>query len=177
VEPKGHRNGHKLRPIHSARTKVRRQRDITPSQPLNIRNNKKRKTKGETLYKHVMNHTARFWSDSFIKALQLQFATSSIENSTDIMHQVRCSPAELTRTVLTSYHGKLRRVLVFGFDGILVPYSKYVTFFKFFFQQGKRLTLLYQTYRIPELVAPSQRLLESLQKLIRDPNNIVVVMR
>lgn len=125
------------------------------------------------LFHHVTHHTARFWGESFIKALQLQFATSSIENSTDMVHQVRCSPAELTRTVLTSYHGKARRVLVFGYDGILAPYCKYALQH---IGTGKILTCEWFG-RIPDLAMPSQRLLHSLQKLIGDTRNTVVVIR
>ncbi|KAL6053726.1 Trehalose-6-phosphate synthase [Balamuthia mandrillaris] len=106
-----------------------------------------RKSKMESLRRHIMRHTASQWGETFVKTLDAATLPLLTEK------EMAISPAELTFKVLTMYHQQNRRLLIFDYDGVLVPF-----------------------FSVPELARPNQRVLRSLARLVDDPKNLVVVI-
>lgn len=109
-----------------------------------------RRMKSESLYNFVMGNSAARWAERFISALKMGREESKAENKEKMEKR---SPAGLTMRVLQSYHARKKRLLLFSYDGTLMPF-----------------------FPLPDMGHPDQRLLRTLAKLISDPRNVVVII-
>jgi len=104
---------------------------------------KERLEKHQMQFKYVAKHTAAFWGMSFVG--ELQHASSQADQITNV--------SSLNKSqVLESYAKSNRRLLIFAYDGTLVPF-----------------------YSIPSLCYPSAKLQSWLSILGKDPRNLVFV--
>eukprot|EP01088_Endostelium_zonatum_P019427 TRINITY_DN6701_c0_g1_i2.p1 TRINITY_DN6701_c0_g1~~TRINITY_DN6701_c0_g1_i2.p1 ORF type:complete len:706 (-),score=202.73 TRINITY_DN6701_c0_g1_i2:68-2185(-) len=112
-----------------------------------------RLTKAQTNYTIISQHTASDWGRSFIDALRKEFFAAQIRRSTGSI----TIPA-----VLRSYGnqkknageegGGGKRLLVFEYDGVLVPFKS-----------------------LPQMASPTEDVTDVLKKLLDDPLNLVVI--
>jgi len=85
------------------------------------------------------------WTNDFLNQLELI-------KSEQKRIEVRYISAEIERNMIRRYGESHRRVIIFDYDGTLVPFARY-----------------------PEQAKPSSRLIDQLQRLSDDPKNTVII--